>query len=122
MSKEGREVYLTGTLPKPQYVLLAEKQPVLLPKPPAQTSAPCVHMLKEDDKVPLFLVKLWRILHDTNYQNVVFWDEVSCFMVVDCLKLIYFCAVVLTVSMACNFVIGSTPEVNSGFRFFMISW
>ncbi|CAD5209463.1 unnamed protein product [Bursaphelenchus xylophilus] len=32
-------------------------------------------ILKEDDKIPLFLVKLWNIVEDPSYYEVIRWDE-----------------------------------------------
>lgn len=34
-------------------------------------------ILKEDDKMPLFLIKLWNIVEDPNYYDVIRWDDVS---------------------------------------------
>ncbi|CAJ0582424.1 unnamed protein product, partial [Mesorhabditis spiculigera] len=31
--------------------------------------------LKEDDKMPLFLIKLWNIVEDQSYQNIIRWDD-----------------------------------------------
>ncbi|KHN72761.1 hypothetical protein Tcan_17790 [Toxocara canis] len=30
---------------------------------------------REDEKMPLFLIKLWNIVEDAAYQNVIRWDE-----------------------------------------------
>lgn len=35
------------------------------------------HLPREEEKMPLFLIKLWNIVEDTAYQNVIRWDEVS---------------------------------------------
>uniref|UniRef100_A0AC34RB06 HSF-type DNA-binding domain-containing protein n=2 Tax=Panagrolaimus sp. JU765 TaxID=591449 RepID=A0AC34RB06_9BILA len=32
-------------------------------------------ILKEDDKMPLFLIKLWNIVEDPNYYDVIRWDD-----------------------------------------------
>jgi hypothetical protein len=36
------------------------------------------YLLKEDNeqKIPLFLIKLWNIVEDPTYREVVRWDEV----------------------------------------------
>uniref|UniRef100_A0A915BG04 HSF-type DNA-binding domain-containing protein n=1 Tax=Parascaris univalens TaxID=6257 RepID=A0A915BG04_PARUN len=33
------------------------------------------HLPREEEKMPLFLIKLWNIVEDTAYQNVIRWDE-----------------------------------------------
>jgi hypothetical protein len=33
------------------------------------------YILKEDEKIPLFLVKLWNIVEDPAYYDVIRWDE-----------------------------------------------
>lgn len=43
-------------------------------------------ILKEDDKMPLFLIKLWNIVEDPNYYDVIRWDEVSFY----CFKSIFY--------------------------------
>ncbi|CAD5206562.1 unnamed protein product [Bursaphelenchus okinawaensis] len=39
----------------------------------SQAAQPLI--LKEDDKIPLFLVKLWNIVEDPSYYDVIRWDE-----------------------------------------------
>ena len=34
-------------------------------------------ILKEDEKMPLFLIKLWNIVEDPAYYDVIRWDEVG---------------------------------------------
>ena len=31
---------------------------------------------RDDEKIPLFLIKLWNIVEDPSNQNVIQWDEV----------------------------------------------
>lgn len=31
-----------------------------------------------DDKIPLFLMKLWKIVNDPALGSVIAWDDVSC--------------------------------------------
>ena len=38
---------------------------------------PQPYILKEDEKIPLFLIKLWNIVEDPSYYDVIRWDEVS---------------------------------------------
>uniref|UniRef100_A0A915DAI8 HSF-type DNA-binding domain-containing protein n=1 Tax=Ditylenchus dipsaci TaxID=166011 RepID=A0A915DAI8_9BILA len=33
------------------------------------------YILKEDEKIPLFLIKLWNIVEDPSYYDVIRWDE-----------------------------------------------
>uniref|UniRef100_A0A914ZB34 HSF-type DNA-binding domain-containing protein n=1 Tax=Panagrolaimus superbus TaxID=310955 RepID=A0A914ZB34_9BILA len=42
-----------------------------LSAPPPQQQT----ILKEDDKMPLFLIKLWNIVEDPTYYDVIRWDE-----------------------------------------------
>ncbi|KAE9550677.1 hypothetical protein FO519_006120 [Halicephalobus sp. NKZ332] len=37
--------------------------------------APPVVFLKEDDKMPLFLIKLWNIVEDPTYFDIIRWDD-----------------------------------------------
>lgn len=32
---------------------------------------------RDDDKIPLFLLKLWNIIEDPNFGEIIQWDDVS---------------------------------------------
>ncbi|KAF8367965.1 hsf-1 [Pristionchus pacificus] len=34
-----------------------------------------VQVTREDEKIPLFLIKLWNIVEDPSYQKIVHWDD-----------------------------------------------
>ncbi|GMT28552.1 hypothetical protein PFISCL1PPCAC_19849 [Pristionchus fissidentatus] len=34
-----------------------------------------VQIAREDEKIPLFLIKLWNIVEDPSYQKIVHWDD-----------------------------------------------
>lgn len=45
---------------------------------PAATTLP-MHILqqyRDEEKVPMFLVKMWNILEDPEFQNIICWDKV----------------------------------------------
>ncbi|VDP14828.1 unnamed protein product [Onchocerca flexuosa] len=45
---------------------------------PSATSLP-MHILqqyRDEEKVPMFLVKMWNILEDPEFQNIICWDKV----------------------------------------------
>lgn len=37
------------------------------------------YILREDEKIPLFLIKLWNIVEDPSYYEIIRWDEVCDF-------------------------------------------
>ncbi|VDN31742.1 unnamed protein product [Gongylonema pulchrum] len=40
-------------------------------------ATPLTHFLyREEEKVPMFLVKMWNILEDPKFQNIIRWDKV----------------------------------------------
>lgn len=39
-----------------------------------------VQVTREDEKIPLFLIKLWNIVEDPSYQKIVHWDDVSVYV------------------------------------------
>uniref|UniRef100_A0A7E4VYE5 HSF_DOMAIN domain-containing protein n=1 Tax=Panagrellus redivivus TaxID=6233 RepID=A0A7E4VYE5_PANRE len=55
------------------------KQPTTTTTAPMASStaapAPLPVVLKEDDKIPLFLIKLWNIVEDPSYFDVIRWDD-----------------------------------------------
>ena len=50
--------------------------PQMVQQPQSGNQPPAMY-LKEDDKMPLFLIKLWNIVEDPAYFDVIRWDDVS---------------------------------------------
>ncbi|CAJ0592520.1 unnamed protein product [Cylicocyclus nassatus] len=64
----------------PQVVVAPLQQQQQQPQPQQQQqqqAQPAAQLpnFKEDEKMPLFLIKLWSIVEDPNYQQIVRWDD-----------------------------------------------
>lgn len=73
----------TGTvLVRPPKLLtdVLQQQCTELPRQECSQAATLpIHVLqqyRDEDKVPMFLVKMWNILEDPEFQNIICWDKV----------------------------------------------
>lgn len=65
----------SAQIPQKSTIMPVSAQHQLVTEPGTHSAPLPQTILKEDDKMPLFLIKLWNIVEDPNYYDVIRWDD-----------------------------------------------